>query len=166
MSHNKLGIHKDISAKYQSRPSTINQFDSAIPGQEHSHEAEEDEEPESSEQVGHPVGKVILGLAREERQRDEEPEGQDEGLDDDVGAVEWSHDADCVGFQGGEGGEEEEIGRVAFPFPVCEKHADESADQRHDHQPWVGLDPIPVAVVEEWDGAEDRGEEKLDGAVA
>lgn len=133
--HDKLRVHEDISAKYQSRQSPIYQLDCATWGEKRSHEAEENEEPECPEQVWHPVGKVIFGLASEEGQGDEDPESQYEGLDDDARAVEGRYDADRVGFEGGKGREEEEVCRVTLPFPVCEKHEYDSANEGHDHQP-------------------------------
>ena len=104
MPHHQLGINKDIRGEDQRRKAPINQLDGAIGREKHSNEAKQDEEPQATEEVGHPVSEVVLGLAGEEGESDEETEGEDEGLDDEPGIVEGGYDADGVSFEEGESG--------------------------------------------------------------
>lgn len=109
--------------------------------------------------------KIIFGLAREQSQSDEDSQRDDEGLHDDTRVVEGGHDADGVGFEGSKAGQEQEVCRVGFTFPVRQEHKSDCADERDDHEPEVGLDPGAVRVAEKRDAAEDGCEEDLHGPM-
>lgn len=98
MAHNQLRINEDISREDERSNTAINELDAAIVGEESSHEPEDYEQPQSAEQVGHPVREIIFGLACEEGQGHEDAERDDEGLNDDARVVERGYDADGVGF--------------------------------------------------------------------
>ena len=163
MLHHQLRIHKDICAEDEGSDNTIDELDRLPTREEGRHEAEDDEHPERAEEIRHPAGEIVLCLAREERKREEDAEGEDEGLDNDAGVVEGGDDADAVGFEGGEAAEEEQVGRVGLALPEGEEHEGDGAEEAAEHHPGVGLDPCFVALVEEGDGGDDGGEEELDG---
>lgn len=128
LAHNQLGVDEDIAAENQSRDTTVDQLGSGAIGEEHHHDAHQDECPESAEEVGHPTGEVIFTLACKSSQEDEDSAGEDDSVEDDVGLVEGDDDGDGVRLEEGEAGEEEEIGRVGVALPVGEDHEDHSAD--------------------------------------
>lgn len=98
MAHNQLSINENISREDQRRQPTVDQLRGAIVREERRHEPEENQEPKAPEEIGHPVGEVVFGLAGEQGERDEDAEGEDERLDDDAGVIEGGHHADGVGF--------------------------------------------------------------------
>lgn len=118
MPHNQLRIDKDIPRENQRSHTPIDQFNRGIPREERRHKPKQNEEPQPAEQIRHPVREVVFGLAREEGEGDEHAEREHEGLHDEPGVVEGGYDTDSVGFHDGEAREEEEVGRVAFAFPV------------------------------------------------
>jgi hypothetical protein len=79
----KLRVDENVSREDQSSHDPVSQFDTAGLGEESGHEAEQDQHPERTEQVRHPAGEVVLGLAGEECEGDEDAEGEDERLQDD-----------------------------------------------------------------------------------
>ena len=82
----------NIAREDQSGYHTIYQFHCLAAGEEGSHEAKYDENPESTEKVWLPCSEVILGLASKQCEEDEDTEGDDEGLDDDARLVERCDD--------------------------------------------------------------------------
>lgn len=163
VAHDELGIHKNVAGEDERRDAAVDELHGAAHGEEGGHEPEDDEQPQRAEQVGDPVRKVIFGLAREQRQRDEDAQRDDERLDDDPRVVERRDDADRVGLQRREPGQEEQVRRIALALPVRQEHEPDRAEQRHHHQPEVRLDPSPVRVAEERDCTQDRGQKNLDG---
>lgn len=129
VAHNQLRINEDIRREHQRTKHTVDKLEGAVERQENGHEAKEDHEPQRAEQVRHPVGEVVLGLAGEEGQGDEDAECQHEGLHDDPRVVEGCHHADGVCFEERESGEEEEVGGVGLALPVgCEHEAQRAED--------------------------------------
>lgn len=94
--HDKLGVHQDVAAEDESGDDAVAQLDLAIVREEHGHEAEDDEHPERAKQVWNPAREVVLGLASEERERDEDAKREDESFDNDLGIVEGSDYRDGV----------------------------------------------------------------------
>jgi hypothetical protein len=133
MSHNKLRVHKNIPAKNQRSNPTPHKLHGTIRREERSHEPKNYQTPEPPEEVRHPARKVILCLAGEGRERDEDAERDDEGLDNDARIVEGGDDADGVGFEEREAGEEEEVGRVGLAFPEGEEEEADGAEEGGPH---------------------------------
>lgn len=77
MPHNELGVHQNVAAKDQSCNDAIAELDAAAAWEEGSHEAEKDQDPQRSKQVGHPAGKVIFALAGENGEEDEDAKSED-----------------------------------------------------------------------------------------
>ena len=122
VSHDQLRVNKDITGEDQRRQAAIDELNSRAMREERSDEAEQDQEPERTEQVRHPVGEIVLRLACEERERDEHAKRQDKGLHYDARVIEGRHDADGVGLENREGCQEKKVGRVALALPVCYEH--------------------------------------------
>lgn len=163
--HDHLRIDEDITGENQRRNPAVDQLAGAAHGEEQPDEAEQEQHPQRAKQIRHPAGKVILGLARKQGQKDEDAEGEDQRLQDDARAVEGRDDADGVGLERGECGQVQQVRRVAAALPERQEHEPDGADERHEHQPRVCLDPGAVGVAEEGDAAEDGGEKELDGSV-
>jgi hypothetical protein len=53
MSHDQLSVDENVSAEDESGDDTVSEFDCAALGEEGGHEAEDDEDPECAEEVGH-----------------------------------------------------------------------------------------------------------------
>jgi hypothetical protein len=53
MSHHKLGVDEDVSAEDQSGDDAVAELDCAALGEEGGHEAEDDQDPEGTEEVRH-----------------------------------------------------------------------------------------------------------------
>ena len=141
MPDDQLRIHKDVRRENKRPDSTIHQLNGAILREERSHETKQDKEPQTAEQVRHPVGEVVFRLAREERQRDEHAQRQDERLHDNARVIERGHHADGVGFHHREPGQEKEIGRVGFALPVGDQHHAQGANDGKYEEPEVRADP-------------------------
>lgn len=54
MSHDQLCVHQDVPGEDECRDTTVCQLDSAVCWEECSHEAEQDQSPQSTKQVWHP----------------------------------------------------------------------------------------------------------------
>lgn len=164
--HDQLRIDQHVSGEDKRRHSPVHELHGRVHGKESGHEPEQDQHPEPTEQVGDPAREVVAGLAGEDGQGDKDAERDDEGFDDDAGVVEGGHDADGVGFHGGEAGQEEEVGRVGFALPEGEEHEGDGTNEGDGHEPEVGLDPEAVAVGEEGDGGEDGSQKDLDRSAS
>lgn len=165
VSHNKLSIHEDVAGEDQGAQHTVDELGGATKWHEHGHESEEDHEPQRAKEVGHPAGKVILGLAREERESDKDTQCQDKCLHNNSRFIERGHHTDGIRFHQGEAREEQQVCWVGLAFPVGREHEAQGAKDGDDHEPEVALDPGTVCVVEERNGAEDSSEKNLGGAV-
>lgn len=129
VAQHELCVNQDIRAEDERADAAVDQLAGAGVGEEHVHEAEENESPERAEEVWHPRGKVVFRLAGEQGQEDEDACRQDHGVEHYVGLVEGHYDADGIGFGQGEGGEEEEVGWVGVSLPICEEHEAECAEE-------------------------------------
>lgn len=118
MTHDKLGINKNIGTEDEGRNSAVNQLSRRIVGKEHGYETEQDEGPERAKEVGHPRGEIILGLACEQSQEDEDAGREDDGVENNRRLVEGDDDGNRVGFGEGEEREEEQVSWVRLAFPV------------------------------------------------
>lgn len=107
MAHDELRVDKHITREYKCSNTTIDELHAAIVREESSHEPENNEQPQPTKKVRHPVRKIIFGLAREQSQSDEDSQRDDEGLHDDTRVVEGGHDADGVGFEGSKARQEQ-----------------------------------------------------------
>ena len=79
MTHHKLSVDEYIAAEDERCASTIDQFACLAIWEERPNESEQDQDPESTEQIWHPAREVVLGLTGEYRQGEENTRGQDEG---------------------------------------------------------------------------------------
>lgn len=131
LAQDELGVDQDVAAEDERSQAAVDELAEAAGGQKHGHEAEEQQPPQGAEQVGHPAGEVVLGLAGEQGQEDEDAAGQDDGVEHDGGAVEGHDDADGVGLEQREPGQEEQVRRVRLALPVREAHEDEGAEELH-----------------------------------
>ena len=164
VSQDQLSIDENVSGENQRSNATIDKLNRATPGEESSHESKQNQEPKPTEQVWHPVREVVLRLAREQRQRDEDAQGQHQRQHHAIGFIERGHHTDGVGFQQCKPREEEQVGRVALALPEGDEHETESTEDGDHQEPEVALDPLAVAVAEERDGAHQGGKEKLHGS--
>lgn len=137
VAHDHLRVDEDVAAKDESCKATVDELAGGAVRQEHGHESEDDEAPQSSEQVGHPRCKVILGLAGKDCEEDEDACGEDGGVEDDGGLVEGDDDGDGVCFGEGEEREEEQVGRVGLALPVGETHKDHGAEELESREMWL-----------------------------
>lgn len=165
MTHHQLRVNQNIATKDQSRNPPIRQLRRAIVREESSHEPEQDQCPQTPEQIWHPRRKVVLGLTRKNRQRDKDAQRQDQRLQHDLRVVERRDHRDRIRLERREAAEEEQVGGVGFSLPEGQQHEADGAEERDPHHPLVALDPGLVAVAEEGDGAEDGGGEELDGST-
>lgn len=129
MAHDELSINQDVCAEDEGSRASVDELAGGAVGEEGGHEAKDDEAPERAEEVRHPRGEVILGLAGKGRQEDEDAGRQDDGVEDDGGLVEGDDDGDGVGFGEGEEREEEQVCRIRLALPVRQAHEDHGSDQ-------------------------------------
>lgn len=120
LAHDQLGVDENIAAEYQGGDAAVDELAGAAVGEEGGHEAEQDKPPQAAEQVRHPAGKVILGLAGEGGQEDEDAARKQHGVEHDRGLVEGYDDGDGIRLEQGEASEEEKVGRVGVALPVGE----------------------------------------------
>lgn len=129
MAHDQLSINQDVCAEDKGSSASVDKLAGGAVGKEGGHESKDDEAPERAEEVRHPRGEVILGLAGERRQEDEDSGSQDNGVEDDGGLIEGDNDGDGVGFGEGEEREEEQVCRIGLALPVGQAHEDHGSDQ-------------------------------------
>lgn len=192
LAQDELSIYKNVSREDESGEATIDQLAGAAIGQEGGHEAEEEQAPKSAEQVGHPRGEVVLGLAREQGEEHENAAGQDHSVQHDLGLVEGDNDGDGVGLEQSEAGEEQQVGRVGLALPVRQAHEADGAEElfgrlrglatsfsrkitsdvkchaggrayRNPDECRVRLDPCLVVVAPEAESADDSRHDELRG---
>lgn len=87
VAHDELRVDEDVGAEDESGSATVDKLGSRVIREEHGHETEENKSPESAEEVGHPRCKVILGLAGEQGEEDEDACSQDGGVENDRSLV-------------------------------------------------------------------------------
>ena len=97
--HDELGVHEDVAREDQGSHDTVDQLDGLSVWKESCHEAEDDQDPETAKEVGHPRRKVVFALAGERREEGKDGEGDDQGLYDDAALVKGRDNADAVCFQ-------------------------------------------------------------------
>jgi hypothetical protein len=105
----KLCVDENVSREDQSSHDAVSKLHAARLGEESGHETEEDEHPERTEQVRHPAGEVVLGLAGKECEGDEDAEREDERLQNDSRLVHAGDHRDAVGFECSESGKEGKV---------------------------------------------------------
>ena len=88
MSHDQLGVNKNVSAKYQRCNGTVDELNGAVFGEERCHEAEDDQDPQGPKQIRHPVCEVVFGLACENGKSHEDGAGNDQSLEYNLGLIE------------------------------------------------------------------------------
>lgn len=158
-----LRVDEDIRAEHQRREPAPQQLPRARPRQESRHEPKDQQAPQRAEQIRHPAGEVVLRLAGESREKDEDADGDEEGVEDEAGVVQGDDDGDGVGLEGGEAGEEEEVGGVGLALPVGEAEEDHGADEGGPDEPWVRLDPGLVGGGPEGGGGDGGRGNELNG---
>lgn len=80
VSHDELSINQNVAAEDEGADNAVAQLDSACVGEEGCHESENNNDPESSCEIRNPAGKVIFGLAGEQREGDKDSESKDKRL--------------------------------------------------------------------------------------
>ena len=80
LAQDHLGVDENIATEEKSTDAAIDELDGGAVREEHGHEAEEEDTPESTEEVGHPRGEVVLGLAGKEGEEDENASGEEYGV--------------------------------------------------------------------------------------
>ena len=76
--HDELGVNEDVDAEDEGSDAAVDKIGRLGVGQEDVDEAEDDEAPERAESVGDPAREVILRLASESSQEDEDASSDDE----------------------------------------------------------------------------------------
>lgn len=107
LTHDQLGVDEDVAAEDEGGKAAVDELAGAAVGEEGGHKAEQDESPQAAEQVGHPAGEVILGLAGEGGQEDEDAAREEHGVEHDGGLVEGHDDRNGIRLEEGEASEEE-----------------------------------------------------------
>lgn len=163
VSDDQLGVHKDVATEDERSNDAVAEFNALGMWEESSHETEQDQHPESTEQVWHPAREVVLRLASEQAQEDKDAECEDQRLHDNPTLVEGCYDRNRVCLQCREDSQEDQIHRIALPLPKREEHKSNSSEQRNPHHPLVRLDPCSERSAEEGHGGQGGGHEELDG---
>ncbi len=88
MPHDELRVHQNVPAEEESGRATIDELSSAVVGEEGRHEAEEYQNPKSTEEVWLPGGEVIFALTRKQSKRDEDPSCEHQSQKHDFCVVE------------------------------------------------------------------------------
>lgn len=127
--HDELRVHQDVRAENQCGEATVDQLSGGAIGKEHGHEAEQEQGPKGAEEIGHPGSEVVLGLAGEGREEDEDAGGENDGVENDGGLVEGYDDGDAVCLEQGEAGEEQKVRRVGLALPKGEEHESDGAEE-------------------------------------
>lgn len=94
VSHYHLGIHQDVAREDNSHDTGISQLNGAVVREEGGDKAEQDQGPQAHAQNTGPRRKVILGLAGEDGQADEDSSSQEDSLENNAGIVEGCDDGD------------------------------------------------------------------------
>jgi hypothetical protein len=128
LAQHELRVNQDVAAEDERGNAAVDELARLAGWEEHVHEAEKHQAPERAEEVGHPAGEVVLGLAGKGGQEDEDATGEEDGVEDDGGAVVRDDDGDGVGFEEGEAREEEEVRWVGVALPVGEEHEGDGAE--------------------------------------
>ena len=110
--HDQLRIDEDISAENQRRNDAIDELDPTAVWEERSHEAEHDQDPQTTEEIWHPRREVILCLASKQRECYEDAQGQDQSFDDNLALIKARNHGDGIGFQCREGSQEDHVRRI------------------------------------------------------
>ena len=137
MAHNELGIHQDISTEDERCHGSVDKLGSAVVGKEGCHKSKQDEYPQASEQVGHPIREVVFCLASEQSQSNEDASREYECQKDNLRVVEGHNDGYGVGFQKRKATQEKEVCRVGFAFPEGQEHEPDGAEERDPHHPRI-----------------------------
>ena len=98
MAQDKLRVDKDIATENKSCEAAIDEFTGRAVWEKHGHETEDDETPEGAEEVRHPRGEVILGLAGEKGKEDEDSGSKNDSIEYDGRLVEGHYNGNGVGF--------------------------------------------------------------------
>ena len=101
VAHNELGVHQNISTENERCHRSVDKLRSAVVGKEGCHKPKKDEYPQTSEQVGHPIRKVILCLAGKQGQSNKDASRQHESQKDNLRVVEGHNNGYRVGLQDG-----------------------------------------------------------------
>ena len=72
VAHDELSVDQDVAREYQSRNDAVPKLDLAVVREESSHESEQDKNPDSAKKVWSPVCEIVLALAREQTQSNED----------------------------------------------------------------------------------------------
>ena len=112
VAHNQLRVNKDITGEDQGADNAVSELDFAIIRKEHSHEAEQDENPESSKKIGHPACEIVLCLTGKQTQGHKDAKGEDYRFEHNLVIGKGDDDGDGVCFHGCEATEEQEVHRI------------------------------------------------------
>ena len=99
MPHNKLCVHQDVSREDQRSHNPIPKLNLRVIREERSHESKQYQHPEPTKQVWHPAREVILALAREQCQSEEDSHREYQRLKYNLALVEARDDGYGVGFK-------------------------------------------------------------------
>lgn len=145
MAHDQLCIDQDVCTEDECGNTTVDQFHSAAIREERRHEAENDQDPQATEEIRHPGREVVLGLTRKDCQGDENGRGYDECFQYNLRLVEGDNDGDGVSLERGESAQKQQVCWVGFPFPEGQEHEADRPKEGNPHHPCVGLNPVLVA---------------------
>ena len=112
VSDDQLRVHKDVATEDERRNDSIAQLDLAAVREKHGHETKEDKHPQCSEEVRHPAREIVLRLAGEECEGDENAKREQQCFEDDLGVVERRYNRDSIRLSRSEGAQEHEVSRV------------------------------------------------------
>ena len=137
MSHDHLGVDQDVAAENEGTDNAVSELKSAGVWEEGSHEAEDDHDPKSTEEVWHPAREIILGLTSEEGEGDEDSKSKNECFEYDLAFIKGSDNTDAVGFESCESTEKKQVGWVGLALPESQEHEADGAEERDEKHPLV-----------------------------
>ena len=129
MAHHKLRVHQNVSTEYEGRSTTVYKFHGAVVRKEGPHEPKQDQDPQTSEQIWHPGGKIVLGLASEQSQGNKYASRQYKSEEYDSGFIESNDDGDGVSFQSREAAKEEQVCWIRLALPECKEHESDGSKE-------------------------------------
>ena len=80
MSRNQLCIDQNIATEDQSRSTSVDQLDRLATREECRRKTKDDQNPQSAKQIWHPAREIILRLAGEQCQGNEDAQRDDQSL--------------------------------------------------------------------------------------
>lgn len=165
VAHDHLRVNQDVGREDEGTHDAVAKLDLAVVREECVHEAEQDHHPDRAKQVRHPRREVVLCLASEQAECDEDAKGEDDCFEHNLGIGERDNDGDAVGFHGGESSKEDQVHGIRLALPEGEAEEYKGADYGPKHHPRVALNEAFVCGRDHRDVADRSCSEELDSPI-